>query len=93
MYNILLEKVNKKLDQTDYNLAKDYLDYYAIQPDEIHRYIDEFVSVCYKYNKQTGEHEQRTPDELPFADVSYPSDHAIKYTYGGCSVTRIYFGK
>jgi len=93
MYNILLEKVRKKLDASDYQMAKDYLDYYAIEPDEIHRYIDEFLSVCYKYNEQTGEHEQRTPDELPFADVSYPNDHSIKYTYGGCLVTKFYFEK
>ena len=26
MYNILLERVNKKLDQTDYNMAMEYLD-------------------------------------------------------------------
>lgn len=88
MYNILLEKVNKKLDQTDYNLAKDYLDYYAIEPDEIHRYIDEFLSVCYKYNEQTGEHEQRTPDELPFADVKQLPNGFVEYSYCGVGVIK-----
>lgn len=89
MYNILLERVNKKLDRADYNMAKDYLDYYAIQPDEIHRYVDEFLSVCYKYNEETGEHEQRMPSELPFADVVYSDDgRYATYTYGGYSETK-----
>ena len=55
---------------------------------EAYRYADEFVAVCYKYNEQTGEHEQRTPSELPFADVQYSDDGEFAtYTYGGCSET------
>lgn len=88
MYNILLEKVRKKLEQTDYHMAKDYLDYYAIEPDEVHRYIDEFVSVCYKYNEHTGEHEQRMPDELPFAEQIELPNGFVEYKYGCCSVIK-----
>jgi hypothetical protein len=89
MYNILLEKVNKKLDATDYQMAKDFLDYYAIEPDEIHRYIDEFVVACYTYNEQTGEHEQNTPDKLPFADVEHLDNGWTKYTYGNTSISKM----
>lgn len=91
--NVLFTKLQKKvIDQYDRMLADDYISYYRIDPTEMAEYADEFVAVCYKFNEETYEHEPRMPDELPFADVSYPNDHSIKYTYGGCSVTRIYFG-
>lgn len=88
MYNILLEKVHKKLDASDYQMAKDFLDYYAIEPDEIHRYIDEFIADCYTYNEQTCEHEQNMPDKLPFAAVEHLDNGLTKYTYGNVSVTK-----
>lgn len=93
MRAIFLQLQKTPITEEDRRLADDYITYYGIEPEKEHEYADEFVSVCYKYNEETGEHEPRTPDELPFADVSYPNDHSIKYTYGGCSVTRFYFGK
>ena len=80
--------LRKVIDQGDRELASDYLSFYGIDETEAFRYADEFVAVCYKYNEQTGEHEQRTPSELPFADVQYSDDGKFAtYTYGGCSET------
>lgn len=84
--NALLNQLQKKvITEEDRRLADDYLTYYGIQPGEEFEYADEFVSVCYKYNEETCEHEIRMPSELPFADVEYLSDHLVKYTYGNCS--------
>ena len=82
----------KMIDAYDKQLALDYVSYYGIEPDEYNEYSDGFVEECYKYNEETGEHEPRDADELPFADVEYPSKHCIKYTYGGQSITRFYYG-
>lgn len=84
----LFNYVRKVIDQSDRTLACDYLGYYGIDKNEAYRYADEFVAVCYKYNEQTGEHEQRMPDELPFADVEYLDNGFVKYTYGNCSITK-----
>lgn len=90
--NVLFTKLQKKvIDKYDRKLADDYISYYGIDPTEMAEYADEFVAVCYKFNEETYEHEPRMPDELPFADVSYPNDHLITYTYGDCSVTRMCF--
>lgn len=87
--NTLLNFVKKlNIDQSDRNLAMDYISYFGIEEDELLEYADEFVSVCYTYNEETGEHEQRMPDELPFADVEYLDNGFVKYTYGDCSVTK-----
>lgn len=91
--NVLFTKLQKKtIDQFDEMLADDYISYYGIEPTEMAEYADEFVAVCYQYNEETGEHEPRMPDELPFAEESYPDDQTIKYTYGGCSVTKMRLG-
>ena len=87
--NTLLNFVKKlNIDQNDRNLAQDYMDYYGIDESEAYRYADEFVSVCYKFNEETGEHEERMPDELPFADVEYLDNNLVKYTYNNCSVIK-----
>lgn len=82
----------KEIDAFDRKMASDYITYYGIDPSEYKEYADEFAAVCYKYNEETGEHEPRDADELPFANVEYPSAHCIKYTYGGQSITRFYYG-
>ena len=87
--NTLLRGVIKRLDKTDYELASDYMTYYGIDAGDAVEYIDDFVAICYKYNEQTGEHEQRMPSELPFSDVVYSDDGKYEtYTYGGCSETK-----
>lgn len=84
----ILSYVRKVIDQSDRALACDYLGYYGIDESEAYRYADEFVEVCYQYNEETGEHEQRMPSELPFADVQYSDDgEFVTYSYGGCSET------
>lgn len=92
MDKLFIPLKKKTIDAYDRQLASDYISYYGIDKSEYNEYADEFVSVCYKYNEQTGEHEPRNADELPFADVEYPTDHSIKYTYGGQSITRFYYG-
>ena len=92
MRAIFLQLQKIPITEEDRRLADDYVSYYGIEPEEEHEYADEFVSVCYKYNEETGEYEPRDADELPFADVEYPTDHSIKYTYHGQSITRFYYG-
>ena len=54
--NTLLNFVKKlNIDQTDRNLAMDYISYFGIEEDELLEYADEFVAVCYTYNEETGE--------------------------------------
>lgn len=92
MDKLFIPLKKKIIDAYDRQLASDYISYYGIDKSEYNEYADEFVAVCYKYNEETGEHEPRDADELPFADVEYPSEHCIKYTYGGQSITRFYYG-
>lgn len=88
--NTLLNFVKKlNIDQSDRNLAMDYMGYYGIDESEAYRYADEFVSVCYIYNEETGEHEQRMPSELPFADKEYLDNGLVKYTYNNVSETKL----
>ena len=87
--NTLLNFVKKlNIDQTDRNLAMDYISYFGIEEDELLEYADEFVAVCYTYNEETGEHEQRMPSELPFSTKENVGEHLVKYTYGDCSETK-----
>ncbi|MBQ3944389.1 MAG: hypothetical protein II670_02110 [Alphaproteobacteria bacterium] len=90
--NALFTNLKKIIDNTDRMLASDYLSYFGIDESEAYKYADEFVAICYDYNEETGEHEPKSPDNLTFAIVTYPTDHSIKYTYGGQSVTKIYLG-
>ena len=92
MEKLFIPLKKQKIDAYDRQLAADYISYYGIDPTEYNEYANEFVKVCYDYNEQTGEHEPTTPDKLPFANVEYPNDHSIKYTYGGQSITRFYYG-
>lgn len=86
--NTLLNFVKKPIDQTDRDMAQDYLGFYGIDESDAIKYADEFISICYTYNEETGEHEQRMPDELPFAEKEYLGDTLVKYTYGHCSVIK-----
>lgn len=88
MRAIFLQLKKTPITEKDRRLADDYVDYYGIQPEEEHEYADEFVSVCYKYNEETGEHEPRMPDELPFADVEYLDNRLVQYSYGGCTIIK-----
>lgn len=88
--NALFIPLRKKvIDQFDRTLASDYISYYGVDPTEMSEYADEFVAVCYKFNEETGEHEPRTPDELPFADVNYLENGMVSYKYGDCTVTKL----
>lgn len=86
--NTLLNFVRKNITQNDRNLAMDYMGWFGIDESEAIEYVDEFLSVCYTFNEETGEHEQRMPDELPFADVEYLDDGFVSYSYNGCKVTK-----
>lgn len=83
-FNLVRKKV---IDSLDRQLACDYIDWYGIEPEEYGEYADEFVSVCYKFNEETGEHEPRDADELPFADVT-ETDNTITYEYGGQKIIK-----
>lgn len=84
----LLSKLQKNITDFDRNLANDYIVYYGVDSEEEIEYADEFVSVCYKYNEETGEHEPRMPDELPFADKEYLDNGLVRYSYGGCTIIK-----
>ena len=85
----LLNQLRKSvITEEDRRLADDYVSYYGIEPEEEYEYADEFVSICYKYNKETGEHEPRMPDELPFADKEYLDNGLVAYIYGDCRVIK-----
>lgn len=88
MRAIFLQLQKTLITDEDRRLADDYVSYYGIEPEEEHEYADEFVSVCYKYNEETGEHEPRMPDELPFADVEYLDNGLVQYSYGDCTITK-----
>lgn len=87
--NTLLNALRKaKIDQYDRKLASEYIDYYGIEPDELGEYANEFVSVCYTFNNETGEHEPRPVDQLPFATVTQISDWETKYEFGGETIIK-----
>ena len=88
MRAIFLQLQKTPITEEDRRLADDYITYYGIEPEEEHEYTDEFVSVCYKYNEETHEHEPRTPDEIPFADVEYLDNGLVKYSYGGSTIIK-----
>lgn len=88
MKALLLKLQKKVIDQYDRMLADDYMTYYGIDADEAPEYADEFVSVCYKYNEETYEHERRNADELPFATVT-ETDNTITYEYNGQRITKM----
>lgn len=88
MRAIFLQLQKIPITEEDRRLADDYITYYGIEPEEEHEYADEFVSVCYKYNEETGKHEPRTPDELPFADKEYLDNGFVQYSYGGCTIIK-----
>lgn len=80
--------LKKVVDNYDRQLASDYVSYYGIDSTEYAEYADEFVKVCYEYNEQTGEHEPRRIDELPFANVTYTDNGLVIYEYGNCKITK-----
>lgn len=88
MRAIFLQLQKTLITEEDRRLADDYVSYYGIEPEEEHEYADEFVSVCYKYNEETGEHEPRMPDELPFAEQIELPNGFVEYKYGCCSVIK-----
>ena len=88
MRAIFLQLQKTPITEEDRRLADDYVSYYGIEPEEEYEYADEFVSVCYKYNEETGEHEPRMPDELPFADKEYLDNRLVQYSYGGCTIIK-----
>lgn len=88
MRAIFLQLQKIPITEEDRRLADDYISYYGIEPEEEHEYADEFASVCYKYNEKTGEHEPRTPDDLPFADKKYLDNGLVQYSYGGCTIIK-----
>lgn len=85
--NTLLNFVKKNINQNDRNLAMDYMAWYGIDESEAIKYADDFVSICYKFNEETGEHEERMPDEIPFATVEQEGDFTV-YSYNGCRVIK-----
>lgn len=89
MTNDLFIPLRKKvIDATDKMMAVDYIDYYGIQPGEYHEYADSFVEECYDFNEETGEHEEKRPDKLPFADVKQLGNGFVSYTYNNCTVIK-----
>lgn len=87
--NALFIPLRKKvIDKFDKMLADDYVTYYGIDPTEYAEYADEFVSICYKFNEETYEHEPRNADELPFATVT-ETDDTITYEYNGQRITKM----
>lgn len=88
MNEIYLALRKKVITERDELLASDYIDWYGIQPGEYHEYADSFVEECYDFNEETGEHEETTPDKLPFADLEVLENGDYKYTYRGCSVIK-----
>ena len=86
MNELFIPLKKKVITERDRNLACDYVDYYGIDQTEYKEYADSFVKECYDFNEQTGEHEETTPDKLPFADIEKLADGYCKYTYRGCSV-------
>ena len=88
MRAIFLQLKKILITEEDRRLADNYVSYYGIEPEEEHEYADEFASVCYKYNEETGEHESRMPDELPFADKEYLDNGGVRYSYGGTTIIK-----
>lgn len=86
MNEIFIQLKKKVITENDRTLASDYISYYGIDPTEYKEYADSFVLQCYDFNEQTGEHEETTPDKLPFADCEILENGDVKYTYRGCSV-------
>lgn len=88
MDKIFLALHKKVITERDRTLACDYIDWYGIDPTEYKEYADSFVAECYDFNEQTGEHEETTPDKLPFADCEKLENGDYKYTYRDCSVIK-----
>lgn len=88
MQALFLKLQKKNIDATDKMLADDYLSFYGIDPTEMAEYADEFVSVCYKFNEETNEHEPRDADELPFANI-IETDKFIIYEYNGQQIIKM----
>lgn len=86
--NTLLNFVRKNITQDDRNLAMDYMSFYGIDESEAIKYVDDFLAICYTFNEKTGEHEERTPDELPFAEVKYLDNGFVSYSYNGCKIVK-----
>lgn len=87
--NALFIPLRKKvIDSTDRMLADDYITYYGVDPTEMSEYADEFVAICYKFNEETGEHEPRDADELPFSTIT-ETDDTITYEYNGQRITKM----
>ena len=90
MNNLLFVPLKKKvITASDEMLAADYISYLGIDPTEYKEYADSFVEDCYNFNEETGEHEEKMPDELPFAEVKYIGDNLVSYTYNNCTVTKL----
>ena len=89
MNELFIPLKKKVITERDRMLASDYISYYGIDKTEYKEYADEFVAVCYDFNEETGEHEETTPDKLPFADVKHLDNGFVSYTYNDCTVTRL----
>lgn len=85
---LFLQLKKKSITKRDNMLACDYIDWYGIEPSEYKEYADSFVAECYDFNEETGEHEETTPDKLPFAEVILLDNGYTKYTYRNCSIIR-----
>lgn len=88
MNELFIPLKKKVITESDRTLACDYVDYLGIDPTEYKEYADSFVAECYDLNEETGEHEQTTPDKLPFADVEKLENGDLKYSYRGCVVIK-----
>lgn len=86
MNEIFIQLKKKVITENDRTLASDYISYYGIDPTEYKEYADSFVEECYDFNEETGEHEETTPDKLPFAERENLSNGYWKWSYRGCSV-------
>lgn len=89
MNELFIPLKKKVITESDRMLASDYIDWYGAQPGEYKEYADSFVEDCYDFNEETGEHEEKTPDKLPFADVKHLDNGFVSYTYNDCTVTRL----
>lgn len=83
----LLLNLKKVITESDRKMAIDYMTHYGIDENETAEYADSFVAECYDFNEETGEHEETTPDKLPFAKITTDGKH-ITYEYNHCKITK-----
>lgn len=87
MEKLFINLKKKVIDETDRQMAMDYMTYYGIDESETAEYADSFVEECYDFNEETGEHEQATPDKLPFATITKDGNFTT-YEYNHCKITK-----